>query len=201
LAHAIQEVRSNPTAIKLLAKLLKDPQNRQMFDIVSILATDSNHGQKYDKTLRLLQLLNPQEYPKQSMYSDLRVLRSLGKNKSKVSRLNGFSDYVKAKMASGPGRNRDDKTVFDKMMRTTNTAITQQLNQNKKFSEICTWILNHSATVQIDLYTSKDGGTNLDEARAQYGGALVLTNIVATWPSTRVDTIELLETIKTCALC
>jgi hypothetical protein len=209
LSQAINEVKANPTAVKLLQRLLADAENRTMFDIVSELATISKKGQVWEKTLRMLQLLD-QNYTSKDMYSDIRHIRSLGSGKNTNTRdadartktaaaralTSGLSAYIRDKMNSAPDRRKEDRSAFAKFLRATNDEITKSLNSNPKFSEICSWILNHSATVQIDLYTGK---TEVAEARrpaANYGDAMVLTNIVATWPSTRVDTIELLENNK-----
>jgi len=66
----------------------------------------------------------------------------------------------------------------------TNTEITDTLNNSSRFNDLVTWLLNHSALVQIDLFAAKDDA---------YGGRMVVTNIVATWPSTQVDSIKLIS--------
>jgi hypothetical protein len=50
------------------------------------------------------------------------------------------------------------------------------------FSEVCCWIFNHSNIIQVDITSNKD---------TERSGALVIENITATWPSTRIDRIQL----------
>lgn len=58
--------------------------------------------------------------------------------------------------------------------------ISKLINDDPKFSQLCTWILNHGAFTQIDMrYKIQDKTT------------LVMTNISATWPSTAVDSVKL----------
>lgn len=204
LATAIAEVKANPNAVKLLKKLLGDAENRRMFSAVSLIAQDAAHGLKWGKTLRMLQMLDP-SYSSKDMYSDIRHIRSLGRGQTNnvgagaTRQFNsGLSEYLRGKIASAPGKKTSEVVAFERFLKVTNSDLTKSLNQNPKFSEICTWILNHSATVQVDLYTSRSGGGvgTLKEATVDYGGAVVMTNVVATWPSTRVDTVELLEDSK-----
>lgn len=54
------------------------------------------------------------------------------------------------------------------------------INSNDAFGNICVWLFNHSATVQINTYS------NIQRNQ------LILTNIVATWPTQLVDRVELL---------
>ncbi len=58
-------------------------------------------------------------------------------------------------------------------------AVANQVNSDPEFSLLCTWILNHGKFIQIDTRS------------AQQNGALLITNITATWPSTAVDRVIL----------
>lgn len=169
LTKAINEIKSNPDALQRLKKLFRDPDNKRMFDIVSRLA-DSERGQKMNKSLRLLQLLHPQEYPTKDLYSDLRLMQT------KDTR--NLSPYIRNKMALySKGKN-----AWERFARAANEEIVNTLNSNPKFSEVCCWIFNHSNIIQIDITSSKPNDR---------GGAFVIENITATWPSTRVDRIQL----------
>lgn len=59
-------------------------------------------------------------------------------------------------------------------------AIAQQVNSDPDFSLMCTWILNHGKFIQVDTRS------------VVQDGALVISNITATWPSTLVDRVVLL---------
>lgn len=61
--------------------------------------------------------------------------------------------------------------------------VSRLINSDPRFSELCTWILNHGAFCQIDTRYSL-GGDNKNQ--------LVVTNISATWPSNRVDSVRLM---------
>lgn len=197
LGHAINEVKASPAALKRLKPLLRDPQNKRMFDTISILADEAGHGLKWDKTLRILNLID-RAYNTTDMYSDIRHIKTLSTDeRANMKRLTGgLSQYIRDKISAASARRKEDSSAFAKFLRAANTEITTALNSDPRFSEVCTWVLNHSNTVQIDLYTSK---STVKEARGRvgpdYGGALVVTNIVATWPSTRVDTVKLLENV------
>jgi hypothetical protein len=199
LTVAIEEIKTNQTALKLLNTLLKDQQNRRMFDIVSIIG-DKVIGSKYEKTLRLLQLLDS-GYSKAELFSDLKVAKSFGDTAPGRNAFGKFSQYIQARVKETPAKRgkEEGEDSFTLFMRSSNNKIAQLLNGDPKFSETCAWVLNHSAIIQVDLYTSKDSKKTTTEARgrassgADYGGAVVVTNVVATWPSTRVDSIKLLE--------
>ena len=61
--------------------------------------------------------------------------------------------------------------------------VSRLINSDPRFSELCTWILNHGAFCQIDTRYSLGGGDK---------NQLVVTNISATWPSNRVDSVRLM---------
>ena len=61
--------------------------------------------------------------------------------------------------------------------------VSRLINSDPNFSVLCTWILNHGAFCQIDTRYSL-GGDNKNQ--------LVVTNISATWPSNRVDSVRLM---------
>jgi hypothetical protein len=60
--------------------------------------------------------------------------------------------------------------------------VSKRINSDPKFSEFCTWILNHGAFCQIDTrYRLGDDKSSV-----------IVTNISATWPSTAVDSVRLM---------
>lgn len=61
--------------------------------------------------------------------------------------------------------------------------VSRLINSDPNFSVLCTWILNHGAFCQIDTRYSL-GGDDKNQ--------LVVTNISATWPSNRVDSVRLM---------
>lgn len=211
LSKAINEIKSNSDALDRLRILFRKPENKRMFDIVTKIAEDRGRGSKTEKTLRLLQLLDPQ-YPAKEMFSDLKLLKNLqGKEgRDELERYkqpnqprrvanqlySQLSQYIQARMQASErklstSRGRENITnPWDLFLTVANDEIRNTLNSDPLFSEICTWILNHSNTVQIDVY-SQNPVSEGRRASANFGQALVVTNIVATWPSTRVDRIEL----------
>lgn len=61
--------------------------------------------------------------------------------------------------------------------------ISKAVNNDPKFSEMCTWILNHGAFVQID--------TRYREQTHDKIKSVAIMNISATWPSNAVDRVKL----------
>jgi hypothetical protein len=60
--------------------------------------------------------------------------------------------------------------------------VSKRINSDPKFSEFCTWILNHGAFCQIDTrYRLGDNKSSV-----------IVTNITATWPSNAVDSVRLM---------
>lgn len=214
MTKAINEVKTNQESLKLLKELFRKPENKQMFNIISAMANENNF-EVWERTVRIIQLMNPQEYPTTLMYRDIKHIKShlqmikqsqtrLPKNKASASgellALNyrvksvvtsGLSPFLKAlftdKKTERP--QEDDKTMFEKFARKNAAKIARELNANPLFSSVAAWILNHSATVQVDLIEAEEPSAR----NAAYGKALVITNIVATWPSQAVDSIKLLE--------
>lgn len=200
LRHAINDVKTNRESLRLLNELLKDRENMKMMKVVEALADSAAHGSNWTKTLRLLQLMYPEQYRSGDMFKDIKFLKSIvGELESTAYReadrstraamtkklRGGISDYLRSRYDRDAGRARkEDTTFFGKFMRLTNTEITDTLNNSSRFNDLVTWLLNHSALVQIDLFTAKDDA---------YGGRMVVTNIVATWPSTQVDSIKLIS--------
>lgn len=211
LSKAINEIKSNSDALDRLRVLFRKPENKRMFDIVTKIAEDRGRGSKTEKTLRLLQLLDPQ-YPAKEMFSDLKFLKNLQSKEGRdelerykqseqprrvANQLySQLSQYIQTRMQASErklstSRGRENITnPWDLFLTVANDEIRNTLNSDPLFSEICTWILNHSNTVQIDVY-SQNPVSEGRRASANFGQALVVTNIVATWPSTRVDRIEL----------
>jgi hypothetical protein len=209
LKHAINDVKTNKTSLKLLRELLKDEENRNMFNVASALADSAERGDKFEKTLRIIQLMYPRQYKAAEMYSDIKHIGALLKTmdatpyrdaddstrQAMTSRiLTGLSPYLQARFNNDPGRaQKEDTTFLDKFLRLTNAEIVNTLNNSQRFSDVVAWLLNHSALVQIDLFTSNPEPKARVSPQGDYSGAIVITNIVATWPSTRVDHIKLVE--------
>jgi hypothetical protein len=63
------------------------------------------------------------------------------------------------------------------------TELIDEINSSTAFGNIVVWLFNHSATVQINTLSSNMKQGDKD--------ALVLNNIVATWPTQLVETAEL----------
>jgi hypothetical protein len=167
-----------------------------MFDIVSVIADDTwEQGNEYQKVLRVLQLLNPTRYPAKDMYQDLRTIKQANarSNQDQLTAKN-LSPFANEMIQQGRYSNRHDKNILEKLSMGSVNYLIDSLNKDPKFSEVCAWLLNHSATVQIDVVESDDR-SYLNEAKQKAdktNRAYVLTDIVATWPSTAVDHIELI---------
>jgi hypothetical protein len=73
--------------------------------------------------------------------------------------------------------------------------ITEALNKDQIYSDVLTWIFNHSAVVQVSLSTTPTGsedkeGNGYASTKAGSTKPLVFYNMIATWPSTGVEHVQ-----------
>jgi hypothetical protein len=76
------------------------------------------------------------------------------------------------------------------------------LNKKEQFSKLCTWILNHGSFCQVDIIFDPAGNKELNTVVKERRTPkeldkqkLVVTNIVATWPSTVINEVYLLPEV------
>jgi hypothetical protein len=83
-----------------------------------------------------------------------------------------------------PSEQNDNRGWWLRIQKSIIYHISDILNKDKNFGRTCAWILNHGAFCQIGL----DYDLSQDKI-------LTVTNMIATWPSTAINKVELLPQV------
>lgn len=104
--------------------------------------------------------------------------------------------YFNPTMTKQQGSEAGKDSVWLQFKKAIVWHITTMINKNEAFSNLLTWIFNHGAIVQITTVTSyldtKTAGFPVGQTN-KGADPLVYFQIKATWPSSAIDTVELVE--------
>jgi hypothetical protein len=195
LVTAINEIENNSIASKMFAEINNNPKFEVSLDFINKLILGSKTNiPKYRSAFELADSMDI--IPSQ----DVAVAEKLAKFYKRDGRtfdqeaddtedsevdatkfeippqlLAEFSSKTIKILNSAP-KNSDE---FKRLVNGLWLTMADIINKTPEFSQLVTWIFNHSATVQVNTHTDKQDGK------------LILSNITATWPSQTVDSAEL----------
>jgi len=195
LATAITEIKNNSVASRMFDEIDNNPKFKEALRIINKLIQGSkNNVPKYQSAFELadaMDLISPDDVELANRLA--RFYKSSGgqldqddedtedssasKFKIPSQLLAEFSPKTLQIFNSAPeNKNKDE---FKRLINGIWLTIADRINRTPEFSQLITWIFNHSATVQVNTHADKENGK------------LILANITATWPSQTVDKAEL----------
>ncbi len=195
LATAINEIKNNSVASRMYDEIKNNPKFSTAFDIINKLVEGSkNNIPKYQSAFELadaMDIIPPGDVELAGRLA--RFYKSNGGNldqdeedteNTSTSKfrippqlLAEFSPKTLQILKSAP-KNEDE---FKRLINGLWLTMADIINKTPEFSQLVTWIFNHSATVQVNTHSEKE----------KEQGKLILSNITATWPSQTVDKAEL----------
>ena len=200
LSKAIQEIQANPIARKRFNEQINNLEdNRKMYDLLVDLmaASDSGDTEKdlglrknkqiasIKRDLSLLRKLNPKYNQESADFQKISQLITDSPDGTASLQNNsdwyiGLSNFLQDKINNIPDSKKEK--YWNKLKKAIITEIVDDLNEEPRFSRMCTWILNHSNMIQINTTTSNN----------DIGKPFQILDMVATWPSTIHENVELL---------
>jgi hypothetical protein len=206
LFNALNEIKQNPEALKLFNKeILRNPEYKKAYDLLALIANDDDISWKIK--FDALKMVSPTSITDADI-ATIEKLYQLSKPQLSqsiqqlmtTSNKNSFSPGFKKMYESFTQRSKAGKNAWGKLLKATIFTTTSIINRNPIYSNLCTWIFNHGAIIQVDMIHNMakvpnitDDEPELAEAAAQKTIPFIINNFIGTWPSNRTETVEFVE--------